>query len=320
MDVLGFAPRDYTDVFTIRQHGKFTANFSEAPPPIPEGLWITLFGIMLGTIMPSIIRWLIGWKQRKRFYNFIEELSSKCHKQDLKTIDKEITELYARGKINESQQKMLIPLINSIPYLKDYLDHEHPQPRNPNAPLICGIGRGLGRHIQPLRLFAIYKEYKEKIFPKLLESPNVLPEAKQRIQELLKKPWNPYIRRHSALTEKARILKEPILKMHAGWSPNSQMHLKYEHWFGNESNESILEAYGLIDHGIQIDQLRPKQCPNCQEGNKPDSKFCAKCRMVLTYDAYNETLQQQEQQKLNTDKMEQVLERINMLEDKILKQ
>ena len=26
-----------------------------------------------------------------------------------------------------------IPLINSIPYLKDYLDHEHPQPRNPNA-------------------------------------------------------------------------------------------------------------------------------------------------------------------------------------------
>ena len=36
--------------------------------------------------------------------------------------------------------------------------------------------------------------------PKLLESPNVLPEDKQKIRELLKKPWNPYIRRHSALT------------------------------------------------------------------------------------------------------------------------
>jgi hypothetical protein len=29
--------------------------------------------------------------------------------------------------------------------------------------------------------------------------------------------------------------------------------------------------------------------------NKPDSKFCAKCRMVLTYDAYNETLEGQKQ-------------------------
>src|SRR5215204_1435605 len=252
---------------------------------------------MLGTIMPSIIRWLIGWKQRKRFYNFIEELSSKCHKQDLKTIDKEITELYARGKINESQQKMLIPLINSIPYLKDYLDHEHPQPRNPNAPLICGIGRGLGKHIQPLRLFAIYKEYKEKIFPKLLESPNVLPEAKQRIQELLKKPWNPYIRRHSALTQKAKILKEPILKAHSGWSQSSQMHLKYEHWFGNESSEALLEDYGVLtpkDSNPYIDTFKPKACPNCSESNIPDSKFCKKCRMVLTYDAFQETLEDQQ--------------------------
>ena len=64
------------------------------------------------------------------------------------------------------------------------------------------------------------------------------------------------------------------------------MHLKYLHYFGNESSESLLEAYGLVPTGQQIDQLKPKQCPNCSEPNKPDSKFCAKCRMVLTYDAY----------------------------------
>ena len=90
------------------------------------------------------------------------------------------------------------------------------------------------------------------------------------------------------------MLKEPILKMHAGWSPNSQMHLKYEHWFGNESNESLLEAYGIISKNRQIDQLKYKQCPNCSEPNKPDSKFCARCRMVLTYDAYSETAEQKE--------------------------
>jgi predicted amidophosphoribosyltransferase len=44
-----------------------------------------------------------------------------------------------------------------------------------------------------------------------------------------------------------------------------------------------------------MDALKPKQCPNCNEPNKPDSKFCAKCRMVLTYDAYNETLENQKE-------------------------
>lgn len=141
----------------------------------------------------------------------------------------------------------------------------------------------------------IYALYKNKIFPKLLESPNVVPEDKQRIRDLLKKPWNPYVRRHSALTGKSTILKEHVLRQHSGWSPRSQMHLKYLHYLGHESNDSLLEAYGLVDHGTQLDQLRPKQCPNCNEPNKVDSKFCDKCRMVLTYDAYNETIDDKQQ-------------------------
>ena len=80
-------------------------------------------------------------------------------------------------------------------------------------------------------------------------------------------------------------------------SGSSQMHLKYLHYFGNESNESLLEAYGIVASGQQIDQLRPKQCPNCSEPNKPDSKFCNKCRMVLSYDAYSETLEKQKEEK-----------------------
>ena len=90
------------------------------------------------------------------------------------------------------------------------------------------------------------------------------------------------------------------------------MHLKYLHYFGNESNESLLDAYGLVDKGIQIDQLRPKQCPNCNEENKPDSRFCAKCRMVLTYDAYNETVQQN----ISFDKLRQ---RLDSLEEKYIR-
>ena len=74
------------------------------------------------------------------------------------------------------------------------------------------------------------------------------------------------------------------------------MHLKYLHYFGNESNDSLLEAYGIVTKDKnQLSVLRPKSCPNCNEPNKPDTKFCAKCRMVLTYDAYSETLESEKQ-------------------------
>jgi len=66
------------------------------------------------------------------------------------------------------------------------------------------------------------------------------------------------------------------------------------HYFGNESSESILQEYGILPRdNEEVDVLRPKQCPNCQEPNRPDQKFCAKCKMVLTYDAYNETLEKE---------------------------
>jgi hypothetical protein len=74
------------------------------------------------------------------------------------------------------------------------------------------------------------------------------------------------------------------------------MHLKYLHYFGNESSESILEEYGIIPKGKHPSgALKPKQCPNCNEPNKLDSKFCAKCRMVLTYDAYSETIEEKQE-------------------------
>jgi hypothetical protein len=199
-------------------------------------------------------------------------------------------------------------LINSIPYVKDWLD-EHMQRANPNAILIPSRDReNYGRKMTIIGLYNIYKKYKMEFFPKLLQDPNIPPEEKIRIKELLKKPWNPYIRRHSALTEKSTILKEHTLRQHAGWSGKSQMHLKYLHYFGNESSESLLEAYGIMPKDQQIDQLKPKQCPNCMEPNKPDSKFCAKCRMVLTYNAYEETIDKKEEKESEVKELKEKYE------------
>jgi integrase/recombinase XerD len=210
---------------------------------------------------------------------------------------------YAEILVNGKTGTRPIPLIDSIPYIKDWITNHHPQAGNPNSILLCGFGKSLNRAIGEIALHKIYQGYKKVFFARLLENPNIPEEDKQRIRELLKKPWNPYIRRHSSLTEKSAILKEHHLRQFAGWSAASNMHLKYLHYFGDESNDSILQAYGIIPKDLEAaDVLRPKQCPNCNEPNKPDSKFCAKCRMVLTYDAYNETLegQKQKEDQLNT--------------------
>ena len=211
---------------------------------------------------------------------------------------------YAEVLVNGKTGSRHIPLINSLPYLKDYLnDHVS----DPNSYLIRS--RKFGK-LNSRSLNIIYKRYKEEFFPRLLKDPDVSKEDKDAIRALLAKQRNPYIRRHSALTEKSKILKEHILRSHAGWSTRSKMPERYLHYFGNESSESILEAYGLKPTAQELDKLSPVQCPNCGEGNKQQSRFCTQCRMILSYDTYLETIDQKEQQ---TDKMSKLEDTMNTL-------
>jgi hypothetical protein len=76
-------------------------------------------------------------------------------------------------------------------------------------------------------LYKIYNDYKKVFFPKLLSttdpSATISTEDKDKINALLAKPFNPYIRRHTGLTEKSTKLKASTLKQYAGWSINSGM-------------------------------------------------------------------------------------------------
>jgi integrase len=47
---------------------------------------------------------------------------------------------YAEVLVNGKTGSRPLPLINSIPYVKDWLE-SHPQRGNPSAPVICGIGK-----------------------------------------------------------------------------------------------------------------------------------------------------------------------------------
>ena len=180
-----------------------------------------------------------------------------------------------------------VPLINSIPFIKDWIQ-EHPTGSNRNAYLFISFEKqSIYRNLplKPLSLSNMYRRLKLEFFPRLLSNPCIPDEEKNKIRILLDKPWNPYVRRHTALTEKVKLLKsEYALRQHAGWSKNSKMVEIYTHEFGNESSQLLLQAYDIIPNNTRENNiLKPRQCPNCNEPNKPDSKFCAKCRMVLTY-------------------------------------
>lgn len=175
----------------------------------PSDLWTLEDDLVFLKYCPS--------KRIKCYHTMSRDLSCRPHeilKLRIKDIqfktagNHQYAEVLVRGKTGSRP----IPLIDSIPYVKDYLDHEHPQLGNPNAIFLSGIGKSLGRTIGSRAVSSIYLKYKRQLFPKLLESPNVPPEDKQKIIELLKKPWNLYIRRHSALTEKSTILKEHVLR------------------------------------------------------------------------------------------------------------
>ena len=225
--------------------------------------------------------------------------------------NKQYAEVLVNGKTGTRQ----LPLIESLPYVKEWLE-QHPQRNNPNAYFICSMDRKkVGKQLTRHGLLHIYtKQYRTIQFPRLLKDISVPIEDRNRIAELLKKPWNLYIRRHSALTQKSAILKEHTLRQHAGWSIGSQMPQKYLHYLGNESSNSLLHEYGILPKdNKEVDVLRPKQCPNCNEPNRPDQKFCVKCRMVLTYDAYSETIEEKQTKDKQIEEMMQKQERFEQL-------
>jgi integrase len=232
------------------------------------------------------LKWVTN--KRDRCYHIMaRDLSARPHEilnlkiKDIifKTVDKY---QYAEVLVNGKTGSRNIPLIQSIPYIKDWLSN-HPSRNNPKSPLFVGIGRrSMGRQLSINGLYQVYMDYKQEFFPKLLQDSTISNAEKEKIKDLLSKPFNPYIRRHSALTEKSTKLKLHTLNQHAGWSTNSNMAQKYIHYFGNESSESLLEAYGIVTkENIPIKTLNPKICNNCGEGNTNDSKWCQRCSMIL---------------------------------------
>lgn len=248
---------------------------------------------------------------------------------------------YAEIVITGKTKSRTLPLIFSLPYLKQFLQ-EHPQGTNPDAWLFISYSKqNKDGRITRDGLLKKYEQYKRRYFPSLLLSDTVSETDKTYIRSMLMKPFSLYIFRHTALTHKSVFLKEHILRDHAGWSMTSKMPQVYLHYFGTESANSILEEYGIIKNDSTSKSiLKPIQCPNCQQLNNSESRICTSCKMILKYDAYTETLDEKAKKekellllkesfdndivkmkaKISKDVMKEVRELLNRLKPEIIKE
>lgn len=166
----------------------------------------------------------------------------------------------ARITVNGKTGTRYVRLNNSYPRLKDWLSNGgHPYPGNPNAPLFCGTGKkNTGKFLARHTMFTVYDIYKKVRFPRLLEDPMTPEEDKRKIRDLLKKPWNPNIRRHTAATEISKILKDSVLiDQYMGWSHAGNTRQKYQHYYSDDSFDAMLTMMdGWIDSGEFGNELR----------------------------------------------------------------
>ena len=142
---------------------------------------------------------------------------------DIKFKTSSIGMQYAEVHIMDSKTNpRTLPLIFSIPYIKEWMEL-HPLANNSNAWLFISLGdRSFGKQVTENGLYKQYhRNYKQKYFRNLLNNQSIEERDKAYLRNLLTKPWNPYIMRHSALTQKSQILKESTLRDHAGWSMSS---------------------------------------------------------------------------------------------------
>lgn len=101
------------------------------------------------------------------------------------------------------------------------------------------------------------------------------------------KPVTLHIFRHSRITELIRqgVGSEHIKKI--GWgNVTTKMFSTYLHLTNDDIDREMMKVYGIEDKKeVKKKNLRPIQCPTCQEINRPDAKFCFKCGRPFSEEA-----------------------------------
>lgn len=192
---------------------------------------------------------------------FMLFLESACRKGELTNLDigditfqdKYATMYIKRSKTNHRS----IPLVESVPYLLDYLDH-HPLKDDPHAPLFVILWGGKYVRMTSYALYEIIK----------------------RSTKSLAKNIYPHLLRHMRLNQLSQLLMPPVVAKLAGWKQYSGMGRIYYHTTGQDVEHIILGLYRL-EKPSSIHILGTKECIECQHINLGMETSCQKCGLTL---------------------------------------
>ncbi|NIO23063.1 MAG: tyrosine-type recombinase/integrase [Candidatus Aenigmarchaeota archaeon] len=154
-----------------------------------------------------------------------------------------------------------IPLINSIPYLANWIGN-HPSQNDPNS--YVWISNGHVNHNQPM-CYGNLMDLLRKI----------------AVRAGVKKRVNPHNFRHSKATEMAKSLTEYQLCLYFGWKKSATAST-YVHLAGRDLDIAIRELAGLSTPEQKKNELEPIKCPRCEKTNEPTAKMCNRCGLILS--------------------------------------
>lgn len=163
----------------------------------------------------------------------------------------------ARLTVNGKTGMRKILIINSAPYLQEWINH-HPASSGDDYLWIGPNGKLLSYH----RILAILKNAAKKAN--------------------IKKRVYPHLLRHSKATFLASKMSEASMKQYFGWTQSSRMAATYIHMSGKDTDMAILEASGIeIEKDKPKSIMKPKKCVKCKTVNEVTNKYCKICGLPL---------------------------------------
>ncbi len=165
--------------------------------------------------------------------------------------------ILVRGKTGER----IIPIVWFANSLAQFIE-SHPLKEKPEAFLWFYFDKN--NQIKPLK-YEIFRARLKRLCKKV--------GIKKRIYT--------HLFRHTRLTELAKELPEQLLKVLAGWSPDSKMAKTYIHLSGKDIEESLLtKVYGIPTKDVRKEE-KLRTCPKCKEANPYFAKICQRCKTPL---------------------------------------
>jgi integrase len=223
---------------------------------------------------------------------------SACRRDELILVKKrniEFYENYANMYLGIKTIHRNIPLVESIPYLREYFNS-------------FGFG--------PDDLIFDYSEsYINTLFCRINKK------CKEKFPEYTKK-LHPHLLRHSRLTELAGCsqLNEPLMRKMAGWSKNSNMPAVYFHLDDSALVNTITN--GKENEKPRIQSFESIRCSDCNESNNKQNDFCWKCHKLLNKEMISDIISDRDRiEQLENDNkiLSEKLENLTDLVDKYIK-